>query len=201
MNPIDQFRECRRNADRLDDHGDYNLALGQMNPQIYREFFCYVGDGETQTSVWEPFSGPDGRGFDCTDDTGVALEAHSMRSNHGYVREVDSTKEGPPSWACPLDGVILHPPYYGSGPMSDCPNDMSWVIDIDEYRAKLASVASIILENISKEGIVCAVGRRYRYAGKEIKLDEWFVEAFCGPMRVQEVWISEPDVVILMGFR
>jgi len=121
-----------------------------------------------------------------------------MTSTHPRVLVGDSLQTGPPAWACPLAGAIFHPPYFGTAPMSDNENDLSWVDDEDVYRTSLKKAADIVVENLSHNGMVCAVGRRYRHDGEEIRLDEWFVEIFSDTLVVEEVWLSIPDVAIIM---
>jgi hypothetical protein len=114
------------------------------------------------------------------------------------VVKADSTHEGPP---CEVGGVVFHPPYFGATPNTSSYYDLSHIEDVGEWRFRLDASASLAIEFLSEGGIVCAIGRRYRYGGEEIRFDEWLVEAFCSALEIQEVWISEPDVIIVMKRR
>jgi hypothetical protein len=112
---------------------------------------------------------------------------------------MDATKVGPSKDCRPLIGVIFHPPYFGSHLQADGHFDLAGIEDEAKYREALKSTAELALEALEPDGLVCAIGRRYRTHGKDIQLDQWMVESFCPPLTIRDVWITEPDVNIIMA--
>jgi hypothetical protein len=192
---LNRYRELRHRAEVLSDVGDYNLASAEMNPVIATRFAELLSD-EAAKFVWEPFANPDGRTFPVFAEIGVKHIAHSLSEGHPDIIYADSSIDGP---ECEVDGVLFHPPYFGSKPLSDDERDLSAAADEDEWLVLMESAAEIAMESLTPEGAVCAIGRRYRYDGKEIRLDEWLIMAFNGLTPV-EVWSSEPDVAIVLRF-
>jgi hypothetical protein len=199
---IHEYLELRRDAVRLPDNGGYSLDQGEMNPEIYKRFL-EIAPGE----IWEPFANPDGRSFAYFDDPDRLLASTLISEGveaHPDIMDIDATSEPP---ASSFDGIVFHPPYFGSRMFSSDPRDISGIDDEDEWRQNIENAADIAVESLSKEGIICVVGRRYRHGGKEIRLDEWLVESFCGdglggtPMQPVEVWFSVPDVAIILRRR
>lgn len=191
---LDNYRELRHSAAALADEGGYDLAAGEMNPEIARCFAAMMA-GDGLVAAWEPFANPDGRTIQVFRDAGVELTSATLVSGHPDVLEADSSTEEPRG---EFDGVLFHPPYFGSKPFTTDPRDMSQTRDEDEWLVMMESAADMAVEHLLPGGLVCAVGRRYRHGGKEIRLDEWLVMAFCGPLVPVEVWTSEPDVAIVM---
>jgi hypothetical protein len=192
---IAKYRELRHNAEVLPDNGGYDLSSGEMNPAIYQRFSELLADEEV-VSAWETFANPDGRTFKCFKEAGINLFATSLKSDSPAVTEVDATSYIP---QFVYEGVLFHPPYFGTKPFTNDPREMSLITDEDEWRDALQSAVDIVKGRLVSKGIVCAVGRRYRHGGKEIRLDEWLVSAF--EMIPTEVWISEPDVAIILRFK
>jgi len=191
---VEKYKELRHVAERLPDAGGYDLSAGEMNPEICRRFVALLWDAGA-TRAWEPFANPDGRTFPAFREAGVELAAASLSSGHPDIEELDATTEEPRG---EFGGVLFHPPYFGSKPFCADPRDISWVCDKDEWLVMMESAADIAVKHMVPDGVACAVGRRYRHGGEEIRLDEWLVMAFCGPMEPVEVWFSEPDVAIIM---
>lgn len=194
MTAVESYKELRHGAERIPDAGGYDLSAGEMNPEIWRRFASLLAR-EGAERAWEPFANPDGRTFEAFREVGVELVAASLASEHPDIEECDSTTEEPRG---DFGGVLFHPPYFGSKPFTLDPRDMSQTRDEDEWLVMMESAADIAVEHMAPGGVVCAVGRRYRHGGREIRLDEWLVMAFCGPLWPACVWSSEPDVAIIM---
>jgi hypothetical protein len=190
---LSRYIAARRVAERLDDLGDYDLSNGEMNPAIYLRFAMELRINKFST-IWEPFSTPMGRGFRHLDCCGVALTAHGMASEDGRVLVKDSTVEGPQS---PVGGVIFHPPYFGSALMSDDARDLSAVCSWDVYASLLKKAAGVVIKSLLPSGLVEAIGRSYRHGGKLIRMDLEMLRVFDG-LELFDVWISEPDVVLVL---
>jgi hypothetical protein len=194
---IATYRHLRHKPEVLpSSNGSYDLSAGEMNPAIYQRFAELLVDEESERA-WEPFANPDGRTIKYFKEAGVDLKSASLESSHPDVLIEDSTVYSPDGL---FKGVLFHPPYFGSKPFTKDSKDMSNITDIGEWLAMMKSAAEIAMEHLTREGVVCAVGRRYRHGGKEIRLDEWLVEAF-KTMKPTEVWISEPDVAIILRFK
>lgn len=194
---IDKYRDLRHKAEILPDNGNYDLSLGEMNPAICQRFSELLADEEA-TSAWEPFANPDGRTFKYFREAGISLFATSLKSDNPAITEVDATFYRP---QFNYQGVLFHPPYFGSKPFTNDPRDMSHISDDENWKMRLQSAVDIVLARLVSEGVVCAVGRRYRHGGKEIRLDEWLVSAFGDAMEPTEVWMSEPDVAIILRLK
>jgi hypothetical protein len=196
MSVLGLFRELRHKAEILADNGGYDLAEAEMNPAIYARFAEFLADEEGRT-VFEPFANPDGRTFSVFRNAGIKVTAYSLTAEHPDILIADATEEEPDG---DFDGVLFHPPYFGSKPLSMDRRDLSRYDDEDEWLTQMESAVDVAVEHLNPEGVVCAVGRRYRHNGKEIKLDEWLVQAFYGALVPVEVWLSEPDVAIILRF-
>ena len=198
MTELDRYRAKRRKAVAIPDKGGYDINSGQMNPEIYRKFAGLIA-GTRLRNVYEPFAGPDGSSFQHFDAVGVSLYAHSLVCNHPRLVEADSTTTIP-DYDYLFSGVMFHPPYFGSALLSDDDREISLISDEDEWVLEIEGVAAICMDIMLRDGFVCAVGRRYRHGGKEIKLDEWLATKIFHGMKVHEVWTSIPDIAIIMKF-
>jgi hypothetical protein len=194
MSKLDAYRKLRHEAVKLPDRGGYELAKGEMNPIIVERFAELLVEEDARTA-WEPFANPDGRTFSVFGELRIKLTAASLSADHPDIVVADSLADEPSG---DFDGVLFHPPYFGSSPFTSDPRDMSRAEDEDEWLVMMESAADIAVEHLTPCGIICAVGRRYRHGGKEVRLDEWMVSAFCPPMAPAQVWLSEPDVAVIM---
>ena len=194
---IEKYRKKRHKAKKLPPLK--NHLSPSLSSSVYKEFANTLGKKKIKDNllIWEPFASPRGNSFHYFWGTGVRIVAQTLGSIHPDILNGDSTVVGPPKLDKLFDGVIFHPPYFGSAAQSDCSLDLSIVRSEDEYRRKIDQAARLSVERLGVGGKVCAVGRRYRFDGKEIKLDEWMIESFEG-FKVSDVWISEPDVIIIM---
>lgn len=193
MNCLDEYLRLRHKAEVLPDQGGYDRANGEMNPEIWRRFVELLSE-EDAKMVWEPFANPDGRTFQDFSDAGIDLFATSMIKGHEDIVVLDAVNA---SLGVVFDGVLFHPPYFGSRRFSDDPRDISLIEDEDEWRVAMETAVETVIEHLSEDGVVCAVGRSYRHGGKHIKLDKMFVSAFGRWLLPTEVWMSEPDIVTI----
>lgn len=173
----------------LPDNGEYNLAQAEMNPAIY-EWLAKAMVEANLVTAWEPFALAKGNGFKVFDKLGLQLIAHGMESD-GRVLVKDSTEDGPGEL---LGGVIFHPPYFGSSLLSKDKRDLSSIKDFKDYVTKVKKAAEIAKQYMTRDGIIVAVSRAYRYNGELVRLDKLMLELF-KDMTLQEVLISTPDVV------
>ena len=199
---LNKYRELRHKCEVVADNGGYNLANGEMNPAIVDRFVEFLSDHEAKVT-WEPFANPDGRTFPPFKEAGIRLIAFSLTSGHPDIVVMDSTIYGPAEYdptAWAVDGVLFHPPYFGSAPLSEEEGELSLVDSEEKWKEKLQTAADVAMHYCSDDAHICAVGRRYRHGGKEIKLDEWLVAVF-SDMEVVEVWESQPDIAIILRFK
>lgn len=192
---LNVYRELRRNSRKVDDEGGYVLGQGEMNPMIWKWFGRLLCRGQR---VWEPFANPDGRSFKQADELGLELVSTSLVGGHPRIMVGDSTADDPDGM---FDGVLFHPPYFGTRKFTDDPRDLSNAMGELDWKVGIECVVETIFEKLNSEGVVCAVGRRYRHGGKEIKMDEWLVKRFGRKMICIDVWSSEPDVVIIFRLK
>ena len=82
--------------------------------------------------------------------------------------------------------------------MSGRSSDLSNALSEEDYVNDLSKTVKLIKESMLLGGLVAAVGRDYRAAGKRIRLDHWFLEIFGNHgFSITDVWTSEPDVVLI----
>jgi hypothetical protein len=182
----------------LKDDGGYDRFKGEMNPAIFEEFVGQVLDRDVTPAIWEPFAGHTGlsktQDF-AADLDGLTVVSFDVAPCDLRVRKADSTKEGPGRF---VGGVLFHPSYYGSAPLSDVAGEVSLLENEEEYRNALGRTVDFARMFLEPGGLVCAVGRGYRHAGKNVRLDVWFVEMFEeAGLVLSEVWQSEPDVALV----
>lgn len=195
---IADYIALRTNGMILKDVGGYDYFKGEMNPVIFDEFVGEVLDRDVSPVIWEPFAGHTGpskaQDFAASID-GLTLVSFDLAPCDFRVVAADSTFVGPGRF---VGGVLFHPPYYGSAPLSDKFGEVSLLEDEEAYRAALLKTADFVRIFLEPKGLVCAVGRYYRHAGVRIRLDEWYVELFESiGLALVSVWQSEPDVVLL----
>lgn len=192
------YYELRHEARVLEDHGGYSLMAGQTNPVIVRELLLMVEmDLFLPDVVWEPFAGHHGecRSQDIAKNMGVQLISQDIKPSDPRVLCADSTKVGP---GTTIGGVVLHPPYYGSKLFSDVEGELSLHGRENDYWADLRRVIGLVVDHLVMHGCVAAVCRRYRYGGREIKMDEKMNELLTDHgFELESVWMSEPDIVLV----
>lgn len=210
MTLIEQYREARRSPEVIRDNGDYNLLAGEMNPEIYRRFAKHASDMGVGRA-FEPFAAPDGRGFQYFLNEGIDFVAYSLEPADRRVNSRDSTKEPVDDELRPVGAVVLHPPYYGSAPLSRDSRELSLVESKDEWQKYITRAAENIIDSMTSHGCICIIGRRYRYHGENIRLEEWMLNAFDDvidkrtshkdAVEIYDVWLSTPDVVVILNVR
>lgn len=204
----DRFIELRNGAPALDFGEGYSLADGEMNPGIFIRMLDAVEQRGLVPEIWEQFASPESavRFRRLTFGRTVKFQSWGMagdtNNSRGYYVE-DSTMKWPmPSYPCGMGAVLMHPPYFGSSVMSENSVDLSALRDKEEYRRRLWAAFRMASKTLQTGGLVCAVGRRYRYAGEEIELDRWIVEmGEVVGLELEEVWSSCPDVVVVFKRR
>lgn len=196
-----EYMKLRREAKKLGDSGDYILSNGEMNPEIYRQFSLLLEEKNAKR-VWEQFANPNGRAFHFFPEMEVI--ATNIQPIHSDVIKMNTLEECPDGT---FEGIIFHPPYFGSKAFTDDEKELSQINDLDEWLFQISNAADMAIECLSEDGLVCIIGRQYRCNGKMIKLEELLIESFCGnglggrPMELVEVWLSEPDIVIILKRR
>lgn len=198
MRGLSEYRTLRHNAEVLSDNGDYKPELGQTNPKIFDELVDRLFQGNGLPVIWEPFAGHVGksRNHDVCKEWGVKLIAYDLVPSDQRVIQADSTSEGPSE---PIGGMVFHPSYFGAHPFSYDDGEISRIDDEERYRVALGKVIRFAWEAMISGGIVAAVCRRYRFGGREIKLDEWFLDLFQDVgFELKEVWSSEPDLILVL---
>jgi hypothetical protein len=191
------YLEMRHNAMVLRDIGGYDLDRGEMNPAIFEEFLGEVVDSDVIPAIWEPFAGHTGnsRSQDFAQEAEVMLISYDLEPSDTRVVRADSTKCGPRE---SLGGVLFHPPYFGSAPLSGDEADLSVIESMDDYVISLQKTVDFVKVLLVKEGLVCAVGRDYRHGGERVSLASVYLEMFgAAGMSLLRVWLSEPDVILV----
>ena len=202
----DKFVELRNTAPVIDVKDEYCLPRGEMNPGIFIRMLETMVERNLVLDVWEQFASPESakKFRKIAMERRAWLESWGMEGHSSGVQGYcvkDSTMEHPDRLTR-MCGVLMHPPYFGSSVMSKSSADLSVLKDMEEYKRRLWAAFRTASVALQDGGLVCAVGRRYRYNGDEIQLDRWMVElAEVVGFGVEEVWNSCPDVVILFTWR
>jgi len=188
---------AKRTARVLADRGGYNLYAAGMNPLIFEEFIGEILDRDLEPVVWEPFSGPSAKRFlDFSESVMVNLISYDLNPMDDRVMNMDSTMNGP---RVSIGGILFHPPYFGSAPLSGSAGDIGRIRDMDEYKQALRSTIQLGAAMMAPSSLVCVVGRHYRFDGKPIHLDAIMGELMENEgFRLLDVWISTPDIVQIM---
>lgn len=201
-----RYIELRRNAKTVKDDGLYNLAAGEMNPRIFEKFAGVIQDREILPVIWEPFAGTSysaskktSRILDIAHAMYVETISYGLDPKDGRIKKADSTKTGPNK---PIGGVLFHPPYFGSMPMSEDRRELSLLLDRYDYLTKLNRTVTLIKKWIVPDGLVCAVARDYRHAGNRISLSSWYLDLFeSNGFVLEDVWSNLPDMVLLFRWK
>ena len=200
---IDKYMNLKNGCPvSIQDTGDYKINAGEMNPSIIRRFYDLLRNINLIPVVWEPFAGTSFKGsshssvaHDMASESGIRLISFGLQPKDGRIIQRDSVNNGPGEI---VNGMLFHPPYFGSSPMSEENNDLSCIDNEAGYMDKLSKVIDNGVDCISDDGLVCAVGRDYRHRGKRIRLDLWYLELFEKKgFLLKQVWISSPDIVLL----
>lgn len=196
---IDKYIRLKTSAKIMPDVGNYNITAGEMNPFIIERFFSLLGK---KLVVWEPFAGTSFNGsskvsvtHNMAEDIGIRLISYGLCPQDDRIEVYNSVEEGPKTT---INGMLFHPPYFGSSEMSGDVCDVSSIDNETGYKDKLSKVIDNGIDCMAENSLVCAVGRDYRYGGKRVRLDLWYLELFEKKGFVlEEVWISSPDIVLL----
>lgn len=195
------YIELRHKALVLRDNGGYCLGLGECNPVIFEEFVEFLFDGFQPAEegagpvIWEPFAGHSGKSKaqDYAFKNGVTLVSHDIAPSDPSVIRADSTLVGP---GIPVGGVFMHPPYYGS-PFTRLPGELSMEMRFEAYLGRIRQ--TVFLAKQGRGGLMCVVCRKYLCDRVAVDLPQAFCQLLeAEHYRLLEVWLSEPDVVLLM---
>jgi len=192
------FRVFRHNAERITEVEDSGWRNGEVNLQLTTEFFDrYFSKGQV---IWEPFGGTGNvRSIDIGLARGIQMITQDISPSDPRVRKADSTEVGPNEL---VDGIVFHPPYFGSSPFSADGHDLSCLESADEYLTSLCKVANLGVDCLNNGGIICSVGRSYMYRGCRVNLDWWLASLFIGlGFDVDCLWSSIPDMAVILRRR
>jgi len=198
---LDAYCKLKKTAHVVPCDNNYNRYRGEMNPEIARTFFQILDGSFTFPVVWEPFAGSSERSLaqDYARAEKVELISYDLAPKDSRIKKRDSMMSGP---AKTINGLLFHPPYFGTQPFSKDDRDLSLHQNIDSYRQSLRVVISRASQKMEEDGFVCAVGRDYRVNGKRVRLDVIFLELVQeAGFTLMEVWSSIPDMVLLFQKR
>jgi hypothetical protein len=198
ISDVSTYIEMRRKAIILDNKGDYNLAESQMNPAIFDEFIRSLRRESLPTVVWEPFANSVSRSrlLESAVDAGAVLISQSINPKDSRILSADSTVTGP---GVQIGGILFHPPYYGSAPISNDRRDVALSVSSGTYLKRLGCVIDQAEPWMVHNGMACVIARDYRIHGERIRLDLWMLELFESKgYCLIDVWGSEPDVVLIL---
>ena len=200
---INEYIRLKKDAVHLPDVGGFDINTGEMNPIIAKRFCNRLKGSRSSTTIWEPFAGTSfslSSGINImhgvAKEVGVKLISYGLEPVDDRVIVKNSVENGPEET---INGMLFHPPYWGSSLMSDSPDDLSGIDNEDEYRHKLSCVIDNGVDFMAAGGLVCAIGRDYRHNGKRIRLDLWYLDLFeKRGFVLKEVWTSSPDIVLIL---
>ena len=194
---FDDYIMMRSKALILRDNGDYDYTKGEMNPVIFEEFVGEVLDRKVPEVIWEPFAGHTGKSKTqdfVSDIEGLEVISFDLKPSDCRVRREDSTKTGPIK---SIGGMLFHPSYYGSMFCASA-DEVAFASNKDKYVQRIEKTVMLAVDWLVAGGLVCAVGRDYRYSGQRVRLDLWYLEMFKRMgMSLINIWSSEPDVVMI----
>ena len=162
----DKYIHLKTIAKVMSDVGNYRHDVGEMNPYIMLRFFDILRNKEKKPVVWEPFAGTSFEGsskvsiaYNVAEDVGVKLISYGLCPEDNRVQVCNSVEEGPKTT---INGMLFHPPYFGTCEMSKDKNDISCIDNKVGYMDKLSKVVDNGIDCMVDNGLVCAVGRDYR---------------------------------------
>jgi hypothetical protein len=199
---IDAYLALRNRAESLPDLGNYKSGAAEMNPAIFERLVDEVKNAGLLGVIWEPFAGTsypeslvNSYAQDSAKRNGIELISYGLAPRDSRIQVKDSTIEGPGK---KIGGMLFHPPYPGSMPLSCHPCELSkkenwnweWYVESLKKTIRLAKGSMI------PGGLVCAVGRDYSVYSERIRLDHLYLNLFEKEGFVLwKVWLSLPDVV------
>ena len=201
---LETYSRLLHKAPDLEDYGDYTLNAGEMNPVIFSRFVQELVKHNLPKVVWEPFAGTSATQSanrsslqDYAETVGVKLISYGLRPADERITIADSTAIGPNKT---IGGMLFHPPYYGTMPMSQDKRDLSFMSGKTDYLKQLGLVIQNAIVFMVQDALACVVGRDYRANGERVRLDLMFLQLFeSRGFRLRDVWKSTPDVVMIMG--
>lgn len=195
---IGTYIELRTKATILRNAVGYDLSKAEANPVIFEEFVGDIlEDKRLPAVIWEPFAGHTGRSRTQDFAQGISLRLLSfdIEPSDSRVIRADSTLTGPGQM---VGGVYFHPPYFGATPLSQSECDLSLIREWNAYIEALKKTVRIASLVTVEFGLVCAIGRDYRFGGERIRLSYEYVKMFeDASFQLHSVMESEPDVAIV----
>ena len=180
--------------------GDFNINKAECNPLFFNEFCRTVSSyHHLPYAMWEPFAGHNGRSKaqDYAASMGLLLISYDLEPSDKRVIKADSTVVFPGKSV--VGGVFFHPPYFGTAPLSSDKRDISLIGKWEAYLSSLKKTVLLIRSALAEGGLVCAVGRDYRYGSKRISLPREYLKLFEeASFELCEVLKSEPDVALIL---
>lgn len=201
---LETYSRLLHKAPDLEDYSDYTLNTGEMNPVIFSRFVQELVKHNLPMTVWEPFAGTSALHSasrsslqDYAETVGVKLISYGLKPADERITIADSIVTGPNKI---IGGMLFHPPYYGTMPMSQDKRDLSFMTGKADYLKQLGMVIQNAITFMVPDAMACVIGRDYRMGGERVRLDLMFLQLFESMgFRLKEVWRSTPDVVMIMG--
>lgn len=194
----DWYRKKSGEAPHLPDTGGYNLYVGEMNPCILDAFFERLNGPKT---LWEPFAGHTRPNWtvEYCEKAGHRLIAYDIHPCDERVVKADSTLTGPPE---SIGGVIFHPPYFTTDPMSGESGEIAVCATLRDYLAAVEAVVVVASAVLESGGIVCSVNRSVHLFTEWINVNWNVVDIFLrrGFRLFSGIAIvkSTPDVIVFL---
>ena len=189
-----------KKATVLPNFGDFDINKAECNPYFFRMLCLTVCTNNTlPLSMWEPFAGHNGRSKaqDYAAIVGLSLISYDLAPSDKRVMKADSTVSFPGKST--VGGVFFHPPYFGTAPLSQDKRDISLIEKWEAYLSSLKKTVLLIRSALAEGGLVCAVGRDYRYGSKRISLPREYLKLFEeASFELCEVLKSEPDIALIL---
>ena len=148
--------------------------------------------------IWEPFAGhkTSCRTLSLAKNLGYKIVAFDIANWDTRVYKKDSTKEGP-GRGC--QGVIFHPPYFGTSLQSQEVGDISSIEDEEEYEKALRKTVRLAVDAIGENGTACVIGRQYHFRGKLRRMAFLYTSLFYEEgFELVEVLSCVPDVAVIL---
>jgi hypothetical protein len=205
MNPLPprDFFLAKRDAFLVPEQRGYVVEHGECNPGFMRSLHYEVErlfHDVRPRVIWEPFAGHTvNRTIDeCSFDGDLKLILYDIEPNDERVKKVDSTIECPDE---EVHGVFIHPPYFGTYPMSSSDGELSLNENPNVYMLKMMCHANLVMKCLVETGLVCVVARPVNipFSNKVFHLDWHLVKLFLDKgFSIMRVLQSSPDFCFIL---
>ncbi len=198
------YSSLLKNAPDVPEWGTYNLNAGEMNPEILLWFITNLITNRLPLVIWEPFAGtsfvgssPRSNLQNIAEADKVSLISYGLEPADKRIKRADSTVVGPNT---KIGGILFHPPYFGTAPMSNNEQDISLIHDKGSYKMTLGKALDNAMPFMVPNGLACVIGRSYRTCGEAYRLDIVLLQLFeSRGFTLKNVWKSSPDIVMIMS--